>query len=128
MVLQPTALQPLDLSNVTECRCDLSEGIDKRRQARPRIMWKPIEREKGEASGAPVAATRLKLSLSLSAGERFFFCKPGPHYRLVDGGNLDLSIVHFHYDSSSTIHRNEGAVRLCRLNDTPNDRHQSGGR
>ena len=70
------------------------------------------------------AATRLAFSLSLSSGE-VFFVKSGTHYRVVDGGELDLSTVHFRHDSSAT---NEEAVRMCRLKGTPNDRHQSGGR
>ena len=42
----------------------------------------------------------------------------------MDDGNLNLSIVHFRHDSSSTIHRNEEAVRLCHLKGTLNDRHR----
>ena len=47
------------------------EGIVKRRQARPRILWKPNDREKGDASGVSdisAATTRLPPSR-----RRFFF-------------------------------------------------------
>ena len=39
------------------------------------------------------------------------------------------SFIQFHLDSPSTIHRDDEAVRRCRLGKGPlNDRHQSGGR
>jgi len=87
------------------------EGIVKRRQTRPRILCKAIEREKGKQVGYQIysaAATRLSLSLPLSVRQVFF--KPDLHYRLVNGGNFDPSIVHFRHDSSSARHRNEESV------------------
>ena len=96
------------------------EGIVKGRRARPRILWKPIDREKREASGVPDMFGRFQ-------PEKSFFFKSGPHYQVVDSRELDPSIVHFHHDSSSTRYENEETVRMCRMKGTPNDRHQSGG-
>ncbi|KIJ90590.1 hypothetical protein K443DRAFT_539186 [Laccaria amethystina LaAM-08-1] len=82
------------------------EGMVKRRRARPRILWKPIEREREEASEVPDIFGRCNSTLTLcpSQPEKVFFFKPGPHCRLMDDGNLDPSTDHFHHDSSSTRH------------------------
>ena len=53
------------------------------------------------------------LALCPSHPEKCFFDKSGPHYRVVDSGELDPSIVHFHHDSSSTKYENEETVRIC---------------
>ena len=66
-------------------------------------------------------------SLCPSQPEKVVF-KPYLHYWLVDGGNLDSSVVQFCHNSSSHRHQNEEAMHPRRLEGTLNDQHQSGGR
>ena len=92
------------------------EGIVKRRQARARILLKLTDREKGGSEGGTRYVRPLQLdsrSLSLSSGE-VFFVKSGPHYRVVDGGELDPSIVHLRHDSSATKRRSRAYGSLER--------------
>ncbi|KIK00730.1 hypothetical protein K443DRAFT_678928 [Laccaria amethystina LaAM-08-1] len=100
----------------------------KTRQAGLRILWKPIDMEKDETSGVSDIFGRCNSTLTLFVPltRRRFSSGKRSHYRLVDGGNFDPTIVHFHHDSSSTRHRNEETVCPCHPKGTPNDRHQSG--
>ena len=64
--------QPTSVERPPYLDGDLYEGIDKKRRARPRIIWKPIERKRAKRVGHRPLQLDSN-SLSLSAGERFFF-------------------------------------------------------
>ena len=103
------------------------EGIVGRRQARPQILLKPIDRKKMGSEWGTRYLRPLQLdlhSLCPSHPEQSFLSNLVCTIKSwTAGGSTHLS------STSIMIHPppNREAARMCCLKGTPNDRHQSGG-